>query len=245
MTKLVTEGHLLVLDYVDGPVPSPLTSPRDCLLFYPDSPVKELGPYAIRCGAYKAHVYSQGSSLSDTANPDRMCSDPRITHHSPPLLYHLDSDPGERWDLSSALPGLASSLLARLEEMAGMVSWAPSEMARGHSDLAAPCCNKVRVLLSYLLVSSYLTSSYLISHTSHRHISYLTLSYLIPHNIPLTFLKPNHTLLLAHLKFYPHTSHHILWSHTSSFQLPCKPWPSCCDCKFEENKDRTWRPGGK
>ena len=102
-------------------------------------------PWCVRCGAYKAHVYSQGSSLSDTSNPDQWCSDPTITHHSPPLLYHLDTDPGERWDLSSSLPGLAASLLARLEEMAARVSWAPSEMGRGNSD-PAPCCNKVRVL---------------------------------------------------------------------------------------------------
>ena len=36
-----------MLDYVDG-IKSPVRSLRDCLLFYPDTPVKELGPYAIR-----------------------------------------------------------------------------------------------------------------------------------------------------------------------------------------------------
>ena len=36
-----------------------------------------------------------------------------------------------------------NELQARLEEMAAGLSWAPSEMARGNSDLAAPCCNKV------------------------------------------------------------------------------------------------------
>ena len=101
-----------------------------------------------RCGAYKAHVYSQGSSLSDTANPDQRCSDPTIIHHSPPLLYNLDTDPGERWDLATSKPALAASLQARLEEMAARVSWATSEMARGNSDLAAPCCNKVALSLS-------------------------------------------------------------------------------------------------
>ena len=37
-----------VVDYVEG-VKSPLTS-RECLLFYPDSPAPDLGPYAIRWG---------------------------------------------------------------------------------------------------------------------------------------------------------------------------------------------------
>ena len=93
-------------------------------------------------------MYSQGSSLSDTDNPDQRCSDPTIIHHSPPLLYNLDTDPGERWDLATSKPALAASLQARLEEMAARVSWATSEMARGNSDLAAPCCNKVALSLS-------------------------------------------------------------------------------------------------
>ena len=53
------------------------------------------GPYAIRCGGYKAHVYTQGSSLSDDNNPDSWCQgSSRLTKHSPPLLYNLNTDPG-------------------------------------------------------------------------------------------------------------------------------------------------------
>ena len=130
-----------MLDYVDG-VKSPLRSRRECLLFYPDSPDPGLGPYAIRCGAYKAHVYRQGSALSDTSNPDSWCSDPNITHHLPPLLYNLNTDPGERWDLAASKPGLVRTLLERMGEQAERVEWGRSEMARGNSWLAAPCCNK-------------------------------------------------------------------------------------------------------
>ena len=95
-----------------------------CLLFYPDSPQPEKGPYAIRCGAYKAHVYTSGSSA-------------RETHH-----YNLDTDPGERWDLSGSLPALARDLVQELDTLASSVSWATSQMERGNSKSAAPCCAK-------------------------------------------------------------------------------------------------------
>ena len=50
---------------------------------------------------------------------------------------------GERWDISSAEPEVAASLGMRLEEMAGQVDWAESQMARGNKPSAAPCCSKV------------------------------------------------------------------------------------------------------
>ena len=51
----------------------------------------------VRCGEYKAHVYTEGSSLSDDSNPDPVCrSTAPLTLHSPPLLFNLDTDPGER-----------------------------------------------------------------------------------------------------------------------------------------------------
>ena len=54
------------------------------------------GPFAIRCGSYKAHVFTEGSSLSDNDNPDSWCrQSSSLTHHSPPLLYNLDTDPGQ------------------------------------------------------------------------------------------------------------------------------------------------------
>lgn len=68
-----------------------------CLLYFPEAPQPTVGPYAIRCGSYKAHVYTEGSSLSDDSNPDPACGgSASLTLHSPPLLYNLDSDPGER-----------------------------------------------------------------------------------------------------------------------------------------------------
>ena len=51
---------------------------------------------------------------------------------------------GERWDISAEEPELAVSLGMRLAEMAGQVSWAESQMARGNKPSTAPCCTKVR-----------------------------------------------------------------------------------------------------
>jgi len=150
---------LALVDRNTEPVSSILAATlasEGCILFFPEAPDPKIGPYAIRCGSYKAHVYTQGSSLSDDSNMDTMCrGSAPLKKHNPPLLFNLDHDPGERWDLSSSFPSLAASLQIQLSLMAGEVTWAPSEMARGNSWLAAPCCQ----------------------------------------------------------------------------DLPCKPWPKCCDCK--------------
>ena len=85
-----------VLKFVDGSLESELPS-RECLLFYPESPDPSVGPYAIRCGQYKAHVYTRGNDLSDHDNPDTWCrGSAKLTHHSPPLLYNLNDDPGKK-----------------------------------------------------------------------------------------------------------------------------------------------------
>ena len=106
----------IILEFVDGS--KALFEPlHRCLLYYPDSPSPDKGPYAIRCGPYKAHVYTSGSSLSDNTNPDPECrGTSKETHHSPPLLFNLDKDPGERWNLSKELPDLARELEHQLHQ---------------------------------------------------------------------------------------------------------------------------------
>ena len=116
-------------------------------------------------------MYRQGSPLSDLTNPDPWCRDTTVTHHSPPLLYNLDTDPGERWDLAATEPDIVNLLLERLREEAGKVSWRTSEMEKGNSVLAAPCCNKVVNCSQSVTAASHL-------------------------------------------------------------QVPCSPWPACCDCHF-------------
>ncbi|KAK7002158.1 hypothetical protein SK128_010132, partial [Halocaridina rubra] len=75
-------------------------SPRKYFAIYPESPLQSLGPYAVRDGRYKAHFYTEGSDLSDPDNYDPMCpASHGLTQHNPPLLFDLQVDPGERYDL--------------------------------------------------------------------------------------------------------------------------------------------------
>jgi arylsulfatase A-like enzyme len=75
-------------------------SPRETMFYYR---YDEL--YAIRKGEYKLHFITQGEYGE---GPDR-------TEHDPPLLYHLEHDPSERFDLAAAHPEVVADLLAEAE----------------------------------------------------------------------------------------------------------------------------------
>lgn len=77
-------------------------SPRETFAYWRD---EEL--YALRHGPWKAHfitrgVYGRGG--------DRV-------HHRPPELYHLGSDPGERWNVAAQHPGVVDELTAQAAEL--------------------------------------------------------------------------------------------------------------------------------
>jgi arylsulfatase A len=69
-------------------------SPRQDVVYY-------RGPriYAVRHGAYKAHFFTRSEY-----GPD-----PEVAQ-DPPLLYDLDQDPGERWDVSAKHPDVVAAL---------------------------------------------------------------------------------------------------------------------------------------
>jgi arylsulfatase A-like enzyme len=72
-------------------------SPRDSILYYRGTDL-----YAVRLGPYKAHFLTQqayGGSI------------PRV-EHDPPVLYHLEHDPAERFDLSADHPEVIASIRA-------------------------------------------------------------------------------------------------------------------------------------
>ncbi len=74
-------------------------SPRRVMLYFRGTSV-----YAIREGAYKAHLTTQPAFELDQT----------VTQHEPPLLYHLGHDPGERHDLAAQHPEVVSQLLDTL-----------------------------------------------------------------------------------------------------------------------------------
>ena len=49
---------------------------------------------------------------------------------------------GERWNIAAENPYVVRKLSQRLSEMASQVLWTDSQMERGNSHAATPCCNK-------------------------------------------------------------------------------------------------------
>ncbi len=73
-------------------------SPRNAVYYYRGRDL-----YAVRFGAYKAHFITQEVYVS---NPKRV-------EHDPPLLYNLDVDPSERFDVSEKFP----EVIAEIKEL--------------------------------------------------------------------------------------------------------------------------------
>ena len=71
-------------------------SSRNELFYYWDSELR-----AVRRGKYKAHFITSGAY--DDPEPRAV--------HDPPLLLDLSADPGERFDLAAAHPGIVAELI--------------------------------------------------------------------------------------------------------------------------------------
>jgi arylsulfatase A len=91
-----------LLDSVDlsGTLKSAAPSPRGELFFYWDSELR-----AVRKGRYKAHFITSGAYGE---------GQPR-TEHSPPLLFDLSVDPGERFNISADRPDVVADLIKTAE----------------------------------------------------------------------------------------------------------------------------------
>jgi arylsulfatase A len=75
-------------------------SPRDKLFYYWDSELR-----AIRKGRHKAHFITSGAYGE---------GEPR-TVHTPPLLFDLAQDPGERYNVAAAHPDIVADLIKEAE----------------------------------------------------------------------------------------------------------------------------------
>jgi arylsulfatase A len=91
-------------------------SNRQTVFFYRDEQL-----YAVRKGAYKAHLVTQPGYGSE----------PPMRQHDPPLLYNLAEDPSERFDLSAQRPEIVADLKSEVDRhRAGMVPGKPQLEAR-------------------------------------------------------------------------------------------------------------------
>jgi len=74
-------------------------SPRETMIFYRDTTV-----FALRHGPFKAHVQTRPEYGSA-----------EVLQHDPPLLYNVEHDPGEQYDVAEDHPEAIAAILAALE----------------------------------------------------------------------------------------------------------------------------------
>lgn len=95
LPELLLDGYN-ILPVLKGTAPSP----RDFFLFYRNDRI-----YAARYGPWKAHFFTQSEY---PAGP--------LAAHEPPLLFHLENDPSERFDLAGAHPEVIEQIRKLTDE---------------------------------------------------------------------------------------------------------------------------------
>ncbi|MGH0158457.1 UNVERIFIED_CONTAM: hypothetical protein FKN15_052695 [Acipenser sinensis] len=122
------------------------SSMRKTMFYYPVDPSIKLGVFAVRYGKYKAHYYTRGSSHSETT-PDHDCHiTAGLQAHDPPLLFDLESDPSENYNLMvydyqpeyDLVLKKIQELKAQFEET---MVFGESQIGKGSDHSLEPCCN--------------------------------------------------------------------------------------------------------
>ncbi|XP_029104425.1 arylsulfatase A-like [Scleropages formosus] len=119
-------------------------SARKAVFYYPVDPSEKYGLFAVRVGKYKAHYYTQGSIKSSTT-PDQDCgAHAFFKQHDPPLLFNLEIDSSENYNLSMADDPEYKDVLEMIQSVKkefemGMV-FGESQMNKGRDPALEPCC---------------------------------------------------------------------------------------------------------
>jgi arylsulfatase A-like enzyme len=87
--------------------------PRDEMLYYRQGRV-----FAARVGAFKAHFVTQSGYGGDPP-----------VEHDPPLLYNLEEDPSERFDIAARHPEVLDLIRARVAAHGATVEDVPDQLA--------------------------------------------------------------------------------------------------------------------
>jgi hypothetical protein len=77
---------------------------RDTMFYYRGSEL-----FAVRKGAFKAH-FQTAPGYASPGNPLKFAA------HDPPLLFQLDNDPSERFDVSKARPEVIADIRQEVEK---------------------------------------------------------------------------------------------------------------------------------
>ena len=139
LPKVTIDGHDLSPTFIGGH-----PSPRESFFYYSPEASIILNSFAVRHKQYKAVFITQGAHESDDQNRDVACrKSARITKYDPPMLFDLNNDPSENYDLSSKTEykGLITKITALKAEFDSKMVWAPSEIEKAHHDEYMPCCN--------------------------------------------------------------------------------------------------------
>ena len=107
------------------------------------TPEPDHGLYAVRYQQYKAHYVTEGQVNSDPENHDKDCRPTATrTTHNPPLLYNLNQDPGEQYQLNHTLYQDVLKTIQQIKQDFDLnMEWGPSQMADTDINVE-PCCNK-------------------------------------------------------------------------------------------------------
>jgi arylsulfatase A-like enzyme len=97
-----------LLDGVDlsAPLRGNGASPRHTIFYYSDNELR-----AVRKDKYKAHFITSGAY---GVGGERVL-------HTPPLLFDLAADPGERFDIAAAHPAVVADLIKEAEAHRGTI----------------------------------------------------------------------------------------------------------------------------
>ncbi|XP_041459556.1 arylsulfatase A-like [Lytechinus variegatus] len=119
---------------------------RESFFYYPPTVSTKYKSFAVRYRQYKVVFYTEGSYLSNNKNKDVDCRESaKLTYHDPPMLFDLEQDPSENYNLSVKLSP-EKDIVQKVTEMrtdfdARMV-FAESQMRRPKDDNLMPCCNR-------------------------------------------------------------------------------------------------------
>ncbi len=117
-------------------------SRRESFLYYPSEANPKQGLFAVRYKQYKAHYFTKGSALSGPTNVDHDCSNTSLVYHSLPLLFDLNRDPGERYDLSTNkhYQSILEEIGRIRDQLVAGMTWGKSQINGTDPDVE-PCCS--------------------------------------------------------------------------------------------------------
>ncbi len=89
-------------------------SPRKTMFYYRGTEL-----FAVRKGPYKAHFFTQSGYRGD-----------KPVKHDPPVLYHLEHDPSEKYDIAKDHPDVIADILREVERHRATLTPAEDQLAK-------------------------------------------------------------------------------------------------------------------